>query len=497
MKKLRRQTRGTAVLLSAGAIILIFLATASTWISFRAEDTFDRILRDREIRQVAGDLLSSLQDIETGQRGFLLTDDATFLQPYNSGMSRMPGLRGQLNSLLDTHSPIADRADTIDSLIDRRLGIINATLELAQAGDLAGARARVMTGDGKEIMDQLRGQLGDVIGRADQRIDTAVATQKTLSSWMKIFSIIGAVALLFVVGMAFNVMMRQLRALRGAEIELQRLNAGLEERVAQRTEDLMRANQEVQRFAYIVTHDLRAPLVNIMGFTSELEASLKSLQAYVLADGERISPNDIQDARLAAAEDLPEAIGFIRASTRKMDGLINAILKISRDGRRELRPETVPLRPLIETAADSVAHQVMETGGEVTIDVTALDPVTDRLSIEQALGNLVDNAVKYSAPGRPLKLAIRARPEGRLMVRIEVQDNGRGIEKGDHERVFELFRRSGQQDKPGEGIGLAHVRSLMRNLGGEITVTSEPGRGSTFVLHVPADLRKVMEKVKA
>ena len=78
------------------------------------------------------------------------------------------------------------------------------------------------------------------------------------------------------------------------------------------------------------------------------------------------------------------------------------------------------------------------------------------------------------------------------MVRIEVEDNGRGIADQDHERIFELFRRSGQQDQTGEGIGLAHVRSLARNLGGEITVRSRLGEGSTFVLRLPADLSRLV-----
>jgi signal transduction histidine kinase len=83
---------------------------------------------------------------------------------------------------------------------------------------------------------------------------------------------------------------------------------------------------------------------------------------------------------------------------------------------------------------------------------------------------------------------VRAMPAKRNGVRIEVEDNGRGIAPEDHERVFELFRRSGVQDRAGEGIGLAHVRSLVRNLGGEITVTSTLGGGSTFIIRLPSDL---------
>jgi hypothetical protein len=90
-------------------------------------------------------------------------------------------------------------------------------------------------------------------------------------------------------------------------------------RVSERTEELVRANEEIQRFAYIVTHDLRAPLVNIMGFTSELDETMQSIQKYVLAEGGTLEEHEIHEARQAASEDLPEAIGFIRSSTKKMD----------------------------------------------------------------------------------------------------------------------------------------------------------------------------------
>ena len=175
-----------------------------------------------------------------------------------------------------------------------------------------------------------------------------------------------------------------------------------------------------------------------------------------------------------------------------MDGLINAILRISRDGRRELRPERLDLAAMAQGALDAVAHQVAEAGGAARVE-GSLAIVSDRLSVEQALGNLVDNAVKYRAPGRPLDRVIRLRPDGPSAARIEVEDNGRGIGEADRERVFELFRRAGRPDAPGEGIWLAHVRTLVRNLGGEVTLRSREGAGSVFVLELPSDLRRVRE----
>ena len=109
--------------------------------------------------------------------------------------------------------------------------------------------------------------------------------------------------------------------------------------------------------------------------------------------------------------------------------------------------------------------------------------------MEQLLSNLTENAVKYLSPDRPGDIRLRGRAAGTRAV-FEVADNGRGIDPRDHERVFELFRRSGQQDQPGEGIGLAHVRALVYRLGGTITVDSELGRGSTFRVDLPRRLER-------
>jgi signal transduction histidine kinase len=257
----------------------------------------------------------------------------------------------------------------------------------------------------------------------------------------------------------------------------------------------MQANQEIQRYAYIVTHDLRAPLVNIMGFTAELEGSLKSIQH--LIDEPLVGPREetLNEARIAAKEDLPEAINFIRSSTRKMDGLINAILKISRDGRRPLQPEPIDLAAVVQASGEAIQHQIAEADGELDVSVNIPELVSDRFSIEQIIGNLFDNAVKYRDPTRPLKLSVKAFPLNRFKIGIDVIDNGRGIAPEDHERVFELFRRAGVQDKTGEGIGLAQVRSLVRNMGGEIKVKSELGKGTTFMIRLPADISQFVRSV--
>jgi signal transduction histidine kinase len=476
--------RSTIILLVAGMISLLGIVGTSLWLVSKVQTYFAELIEVREVRSAAADLLSTLKDAETGQRGFVITGEASFRKPYDDALKAVSERQKALEENVARFPHYAAGMPDIKRLVSEKLVELAETVEAVAQGDAAEAIAQVKTDRGRIIMDELRAQLGGI-----DTLWSAGALRWT--------TVIGAIAIIGVLGGAAVIVAQYTRDIVVARREVETLNTTLEKRVDERTEELIRANQEVQRFAYIVTHDLRAPLVNIMGFTSELQASLASIQNYVLADEKPPSMDDILEARRAASEDLPEAIGFIRSSTKKMDGLINAILKISRDGRRELKIERVDIKALVETGAAAVNHQISESDGEITIDEKLPTVISDRLSLEQVFGNLFDNAIKYQSPDRPLRISVTARNAGRAGFYIEFTDNGRGIAPEDHERVFELFRRSGTQDRPGEGIGLAHVRSLMRNLGGDIVVKSELGQGTTFVLRLPPDLSKVVRSMQA
>jgi signal transduction histidine kinase len=288
-------------------------------------------------------------------------------------------------------------------------------------------------------------------------------------------------------------LLRYTRDLDKSRAAIQDFAESLEELVAERTADLTRANDEIQRFAYIVSHDLRAPLVNVMGFTAELDGATAALAELIDRVEEQAPDIVTEEARLAAREDLPEAIGFIRTSTEKMDRLINAILKLSREGRRVLSPERIDMTAMIGAISATLKHVVEERGATIVIEGDVPAIVSDRLAIEQILSNLIENAVKYLQSGRPGRIVVRGQRSG-PRVSLEVEDNGRGIAASDHQRVFDLFRRAGTQDQPGEGIGLAHVRALAYRLGGTIDVRSELGMGTIFRLSLPATLSELQEQ---
>jgi len=166
-----------------------------------------------------------------------------------------------------------------------------------------------------------------------------------------------------------------------------------------------------------------------------------------------------------------------------MDRLITAILSLTREGRRQFEPVRIDMRELIEAIVATLAHQAAEAQAEISL--APLPQIeSDRLALEQIFSNLIDNAIKYLKPGVAGQISIRGRTKLGFAV-FEIVDNGRGIDPKDHRRIFELFRRAGVQDKPGQGIGLAHVRALVRRLGGTMSVSSELGSGSTFVVTLP------------
>jgi signal transduction histidine kinase len=480
--------RSNLLLLAAGIAVLVLVVASSLWLTEQTRDHFDDVVATRELRSQAADLMSVLQDAETGQRGFLLTRDRSYLEPYDRAGRELEQRLTQLSRAGVAEPPLQERIDGLAATMRAKMAELAETVALAERGDTDAALALVREGRGKVLMDDARRKLSEIIAWSEAALRDAIADQERASLWLSWVTIGGAVIILGLAGAAAWTIMAYTRELVAAEAEVRSLNVGLEERVRQRTDALIRANDEIQRFAYIVTHDLRAPLVNIMGFTSELEATFKPVQDYLAAIDGPAAAALRQEAELALRTEIPEAIGFIRSSTRKMDALINAILKISRDGSRTLKPERIDLAALLEAAAGAVHHQASSEGGGIEIDSRAGNLVSDRLSLDQILGNLLDNAIKYRDPARPIRIVARTRRERTGWVTIEISDNGRGIAPADHERIFELFRRSGAQNTAGEGIGLAHVRALARNLGGDITVRSQLGEGTTFSILLPPDL---------
>ncbi|ALJ13368.1 hypothetical protein LH19_10865 [Sphingopyxis macrogoltabida] len=487
LSSLGRDTRANRliiVLLAVGFAAMLAAASVAFYVQRQNETDARLVAHTLAVEAGLGAYASAVERMETARRGLILTQNPEFATIMAEAEQRS---RAQLDALarLIADNPeqrarvarLRTHLDTYGAHYRKTLGLRGADREALLAG--FGTDKGVLEVRASRAV--VEAMLNDEFALLRDREQRQQRTQRLFSTLL----IVTGLLIVVVAAVTLLLVRRNLVELRTSRLELRRLNDGLEELVEARTGELKRANAEIQRFAYIVSHDLRSPLVNVMGFTAELETARQAITAY-LAKGEADGWGAPDPAtRLAIEEDLPESIGFIRTSTQKMDRLINAILNLSRQGRRTLAPERLDLTALVEGIVGSLQHRIDETGTDVAVGALPV-VVNDRLAVEQILSNLIENALKYLQPGRAGVIGMSGGADlGRAW--IAVTDNGRGIEPRDHERVFDLFRRSGQQDQPGEGIGLAHARALAYRLGGTIEIQSEPGVGSTFRLILPLE----------
>ncbi len=248
----------------------------------------------------------------------------------------------------------------------------------------------------------------------------------------------------------------------GRAIENVNLYSELEDKIKNRTQQLETANKELESFSYSISHDLRAPLRAIYGFSQ------------ILADRHKESLN----------EEGKQYMDYIVESSVRMEQLINDLLNYSRLGRKTVEIRPVSLKKIIDAIIDDFKPQIEEIGGKFQIaDNPPVIPADESL-LRQIFSNLVGNAIKYRNTDTALLINISfdTIQEGVL---IKVADNGIGIPAEHCEKIFNVFQRLHGEDKyPGTGIGLANVKKAVALLGGSIYVESSVGKGSTFILEL-------------
>ena len=271
------------------------------------------------------------------------------------------------------------------------------------------------------------------------------------------------------------------------------LQATLEARAQELTQvndNLRQQKQDNDMFIYSVSHDLRAPLVNLQGFSRELQVSCDELRTMLdtahVPDTERTRITRVLDGNLN------EALHFLRTAVTRSASIIDALLRISRAGRLEYQWQRVSVARAVARVVESLHQAIVERGA--TVSVSELPPVWgDPTAIEQIFANLIGNAVNYLDPSRAGRIEIGTleqapRVDGERAPRMRtyyVRDNGLGIPDACMPKMFSAFQRLHGDRAKGDGIGLALVRRVTERHGGQAWVESAEGAGSTFYVTLP------------
>jgi PAS domain S-box-containing protein len=286
----------------------------------------------------------------------------------------------------------------------------------------------------------------------------------------------------------FSKVTRDMTERRRFEENTRQLNSELQVRVdelAETNRTLAEKSDENETFVYSVSHDVRGPLVNLQGFSHELQRSGEELAR--LIEGERNLSAPVRERALRIVnEDMAESIRFMRTAVIHLSNIIDALLRLSRLGRVVYQQQEVDVAAIVRRIADSLRDASGRQCAEIVVN--DLPPVSaDSAAIEQVFNNLIGNALRYSDPSRPCCVVIGGAPSenGRSIV-YYVKDNGLGIPQSAIPKLFTAFRRFHPDVAPGEGTGLAAVRRIVDRHHGTIRVESKEGEGSTFYIELPA-----------
>lgn len=245
--------------------------------------------------------------------------------------------------------------------------------------------------------------------------------------------------------------------------------------------DLAEKNKELETIVYTVSHDLRSPLVNVQGFGKQLARACERIQQAAAAHAGAVPADTLKPL---VEETIPQALRFINAGVNKMEMLLAGLLRYSRLGRVILTIGPIDMNALLAGVVAAARFQIDEAKAEVT--VAPLPPcLGDTAHTSQVFANLLDNALKYRDPARPLRLTVTGRVEEGKAV-YTVADNGIGIPAEHQPKVFEIFHRLNPDATTGEGLGLTIAQRVLERQRGRLWVESREGEGATFFVSLPA-----------
>ena len=246
--------------------------------------------------------------------------------------------------------------------------------------------------------------------------------------------------------------------------------------------ELAEKNKELEAIVYTVSHDLRSPLVNVQGFGKQLNRACETIRTAI--NGAEAGLVPAEKLKQPVEVSIPQALRFINAGVAKMEALLAGLLRYSRLGRVALSIKPLNMNGLLGDILAAMKFQLDEAGADVRVE-TLPACLGDAVQTSQVFANLIDNALKYRAPERPLRVVIRGSLQDGQAV-YEVADNGVGIAAEHQAKVFDIFHRLNPESTTGEGLGLTIAQRVLERQRGKIWIESRAGAGSTFFVSLPA-----------
>lgn len=436
---------GFALALAVLAVVGVLVYRATTDFI----ETNAAAARSRQALTALEAVYSLANQAETQQRGYLLLGDPADLVPRQAAVAQLNARMTELKQLLADDPQQSAQLPELERRVADRLTLLDWVLEARRTQGFEAGRQRLAAGPGRHQMEKLRETMALIQQAEQKRLEARQqAAQESARQTLSTLALLLAATVAFL-SVLYARIRREVRERRAAQETSTRLLHEVES-----------ANEELKNFAYVVSHDLKAPL-----------RAIGSLAGWLQADyADKLDDEGREHLRLLVGR------------VQRMDGLINGILEYSRVGR--VRETLVD----VDTAA--LAHAAIELLApppHIRVIVEQGLPTVwgERTRLQQVFQNLLSNAIKYmDKPEGIVRVGCR-RADG--MWQFSVRDNGPGIEPRHQEKIFQLFQTLAPRDRvESTGVGLALVKKIVEQYGGRIWVESEPGRGSTFYFTLPA-----------
>ena len=459
---MKLRTNGIYLLLGLSVLLAFTSAFITYYNTQEKEQSMHTVIRRYNSIASSINLLSLLRDMESGQRGYIISGDRDFLEPYNEAKGKIAAATDTLIKLLyDNEQQTNFIHGKIIAAIQNKSEDLENVINLANTHSKDSAVRRINSKIGKAYMDTLRVLIQDLIQREKNLLD--IQNQKLTKNTRIEDSVrFFAFALIALTSLAAIYSLLQKRRYIERLIEnLRHANETLEKKVEERTKELVAANHAKNHFLSIASHDLKVPIAGISGLIRVMKAE-KSAR----------SESDI------------EYLDYMEDSCNSMQRLISSLLDINRieQGEATIKKQAVDVDKLLQKIKNEFTQHAQKK--QIKFIVRPLEGTcyTDPDALQQILENLVSNAIKFSPPSKIIHLnATRDKDQ----IRFEIIDQGPGIHPEEIPDLFGKFKKLSNKPTGGEGstgLGLSIVKEVVQLLGGDISVSSKLHEGSVFTV---------------